>query len=151
MPWLQITRHHVLQRATPAEIGANEDAGKPAVVKADALDEIIKTTTIEVRAAIQEGGKTSLDSNEKTIPASLLNHALSIIVFLFASRVLRQDLVVQDARYRAYKTAVDALDDVRAGKRVVEDPDTGEVSGNNGAEALQWTNIRFTRKNFVHF
>ena len=146
--WIEITETHVSQRATTNEVKAVNKVG--AVEGNAPLRGIIDATTDEIRAAIKQNSVNRLDSNPRTIPASLLNCALSLIVYRFASRALSQEVTVQDARYQEYSRAVEMLDKVRNGAIEIEDPETGEMSSNSSAIAVADCNeFRFSRSRFA--
>lgn len=132
--WQVITRDLVVQRATTIEsdvvdtIGANGESP---------LQQCIDSACDEVRTAILQGG-TKLDATKNSVPASLVNTALSIIVYHFASRALNDGLLVQGSRYQEYARALSVLDEIRAGKTKVEDPETGELNNTqNSAEIVR--------------
>ena len=146
--WIEITETHVSQRATTNEVKAVNKVG--AVEGNEPLRGIIDATTEEVRAAIQQNSANRLDANPKTIPYSLLNCALALIVYRFASRALSQEILVQDARYQEYSRALNTLDAVRRGEVEIEDPETGEMSSNSSAIAVADCNeFRFSRSRFA--
>lgn len=145
--WIEITEAHVAQRATLAEVKAVDKAGgTPAE---SPLRGIIDATTEEIRSAVQQNSSNRLDTNPNTIPYSLLNCALALIVYRFASRALSQEILVQDARYQEYSRALDKLDAVRRGDVEIEDPETGEMTSSASAiESTSFTDFRFTRGRF---
>lgn len=145
--WIEVTETHVSQRATTNEVKAVNKIG--AIEGNAPLRGIIDATTDEIRAAIKQNSVNRLDSNPRTIPASLLNCALSLIVYRFASRALSQEITVQDARYQEYSRAVEMLDKVRNGAIEIEDPETGEMSGNGSSlEVAESSPFRFSRSRF---
>lgn len=147
MAWIKITKEHVVQRATTIETGVVDAVGTNGT---SPLEGIIASTTEEVRAAVKQYGANRLDALPDTIPASLLNCALSLIVFRLASRALSQEILVQDARYQQYARALETLDKVRAGEVKVEDPFTGEMPDDgSGVEVAESEPFRFSRRKFL--
>ncbi len=146
MPWIKITKEHVVQRATTIETDVVDSVGSGGV---SPLEGTIASTTEEVRSAVKQYDANRLDAAADTIPASLLNCALSLIVFRLASRALTQEILVQDARYQQYARALETLDKVRTGEVKVEDPITGEMHGDgSGVEVAESAPFRFSRRNF---
>lgn len=146
MAWIKISHSHVLQRATSIEKNVVDNVGSDGI---SPLDGIIAATTTEIRAAVAQYSGNRLDALTDTIPASLLNCALSLIIYRLASRALSQEIVVQDARYQQYSRALETLDKVRTGAVKVEDPYTDEISdAESGVEVAESAPFRFSRCNF---
>lgn len=145
--WLEITQEHVSQRATTIETRKVDAIGT--IDGVSPLAGIIAATTAEVRAAIQQNKANRLDANAKTIPYSLLNCALALIVYRFASRALSQQILVEDARYQEYSRALKMLDMVRRGEIEIEDPETGEMATDSSSVCVaESADFRFSRERF---
>lgn len=128
--WQIITAELVEQRATTIETGVVATLGTSG--GNNALMQCITSACDEVRMAVLQGG-TNLDERENSVPPSLVNCALSIIVYHLASRGLSDSLLVQSSRYQEYANALKLLDDVRNRRVRVEDPQ-GDVVGISPAQ-----------------
>lgn len=147
MAWIVMTEKMAIARATTIETNANSAVG------ADGESPLmmnLRGAVAQVRQAIAQGGKTRLDPAEMSVPASLVDTVLSIAIFNFASRVLAQPIVVQDARYQQYSRAMEDLERLRKGEIYAEDPDTGVVSNGSAAVSVVSSRCdRFSRREFA--
>ena len=146
MPWIEITEEMVIARATTLETKVNSQTGANGK---NPLMMNLRGAVSQFRAAIAQGRKTRLDSREMSIPESLIDSVLSVAVFNYASRVLSQAIVVQDARYQQYSRAMEDLERLRKGEIVPEDPETGIIGGSSSAVSVVCSrNERFSRGAF---
>lgn len=117
------------------------------------LDQIIAATISEVRAAIATNPRNRLHPDANRIPMSLVNDAISLVSYYFATRAPgASQTVAEDPRYQAWRAAKDKLEAVASGKVPVENPLTGDVTGGPSA-AVQICvdgpdSMRFSRGNF---
>ncbi len=144
MAWTLLTKEIVIARATYIEKTVTNTLGSNGE---DPLQICIDNAVSTVRAAIEQGKKTRIDTAEGTVPASLVDTTLSIVVFNFASRMLNQQLQVQDARYQQYARAMEDIQKLREGKIIPEDPITGEVANTAAAvSTVSYRHNRFSRE-----
>lgn len=146
MAWVIMTEDMVIARATSMETEANSTAGSQGQ---NPLMMNLRGAVAQTRAAIAQGSRTRLDSRDMSVPESLVDTVLSIAVFNYASRVLSQAIVVQDARYQQYSRAMEDLERLRKGEIVPEDPETGDVYGSCSAVSVACSrDERFSRDAF---
>lgn len=145
--WTEITEELCTARATTIEIERNDGAGAG---EESPLAQNIRNAVAAVRAAIAQGRKTRLDkTSAKTVPASLVDTTLSIVIFNYASRILSQPIVVQDARYQQYSRAMEDLERLRKGDLIPEDPETGDIGdASAGVSVVSRRKERFSREAF---
>lgn len=132
--WVQITKELAQQRATTIESDVINEIGTDAEI--DPMEQCILSSCAEIRSAIVQGGGTVGETPRNFVPPSLINCALSITIYHWASRGLSDTIVVQSSRYQEYQRALKTLDDVRSGKIKVENPD-GDLSSNSSVKIVE--------------
>lgn len=140
------------ERPAPVNGGhllANEHAG----VKMQPLESCLDYACATLRTAISQGGKTKMPQGLRKIPLSCFDIVLSIAVYHYASRTLNQSTQNQDPRRLAYQQALQELEKIRKGERLVEDDDSEEVAQTKtGASVVRehGYNTRWSRGQFNH-
>lgn len=111
--WKKLTKTDLLSALNSAE-----SAGYNAAVtgEIDPADEIVRTTTHEVRGYVAANSSNRLAAGE-TVPERVEHHALAIIRFRVLSRL---DVPISDARTLEYKDARDYFKQVAAGKVAID-------------------------------
>lgn len=142
MAWKVLTVDDVIARATTMEIDANDAAG---IKDTSPLEMNLENAVAQVRNAIAQGRKTRVSSVEGSVPKSCVNMTLSIAVFDYASRVLSQPIVVQDARYRQYEQAMEDLQKLRDGDIIPEDENDEVSDASASVSVASWRRQRFSR------
>lgn len=132
MDWIVFDQAVVVSRIPTLESDAlNEFDGEKIKVP---LEQIIAATISEVRTAIASCSRNRLHPETTRIPMSLVNDAVSLVSYYFATRAPGvSQTVAEDPRYQAWRAAKDKLEAVASGKVPVENPFTGAVSGGQSA------------------
>lgn len=149
--WIELTKARVIPRMSPDEYGAilefDKESHEPGQ---DLLQEIIDAVLAEMRAAIAQCEKNTLDVRVNTIPHSCLNDALAMIAYHIGTRVGMPIEASKDPRYNAWIKARENLDKLRTCAITVEDPSTGTVGGSEsaGASVAFGARTRMDRRNW---
>lgn len=132
MDWIVFDASVVVSRIPTIESDVlNEFDGEKIKVP---LEQIIAATISEVRAAIATNSRNRLHPETTRIPMSLVNDAVSLVSYYFATRATgAAQTVAEDPRYQAWRAAKDKLEAVASGKVPVENPFTGNVAGGQSA------------------
>lgn len=148
MAWVELTKERVTPRLSPAESNElfNWDRENHASGQ-DLLGEVINSVVAEIRAAIAQCEKNTLDPRPGHIPESCINDALSMVSYYVGTRVGIPIDISRDPRYNAWAKARENLDKMRTCEITVEDPSTGVVaaSGSNASSVVISTPTRMDR------
>lgn len=143
-----MTNELVIQRATTMERDIVDAVGVDENISA--LNQSIVSGCAEVRAAIAQAGFKLPTDSTLSVPPSLVNDTLSIIIYHFASRALAESTLNQTPRDTMYRNAKQKLDDIRNRRVSVEDAETGLIGSswvqvsvvpNCNPQRSQWRNM----------
>lgn len=124
--WIEITRELVLQRATTMESDIVDVIGTQDGIST--LEQVVVSACAEVRGAIAQAGFRLPNDSTLSVPPSLVNDTLSIVIYHLASRALADTTLNQAPRDLMYRNAKQKLDAIRNHLIGVEDFDTGDIA-----------------------
>ena len=111
--WRKVTETDLTSALSAAEVGAfkqSAGSGRPVAQQ-------IAETVAFVRGCIRSGGRCKADSDETTLPESLVAPAMDWLRFRFLTRM---NLAVNEARTKLYEDARRLFDAIARGEYVPE-------------------------------
>ena len=122
--WTKITKANIETRLSGQELSSYRTAAR-SPGEADALEPLIEAISERVRGSVAGGGKTLGESG--TIPKSLLDVALSLLVMRVMTRCAGQVLDPIGQRAKDYDEAIRVLERVERGEGPgIPEPETNE-------------------------
>lgn len=122
MPWQTISETDIRDRLSGPELAAYKSAAL-ATGQTDPLPGLIAQTVDEVRGYIAAAGSVALGEGT-TVPSKLVSAACAIVRWRLITRLPLSSAAMLETRKQEYQDALRLLEQVAAGKFLVEEPTT---------------------------
>jgi phage gp36-like protein len=120
MPWQLITETDIRDRLSGPELAAYKTAAL-ATGQTDPLPGLIAQTVDEARGYIAAAGNVSLGEGT-TVPSKLVSAVVAIVRWRLITRLPLNSAALLETRKQEYQDALRLLEQVAAGKFLVEEP-----------------------------